>query len=91
MTPSQFLEVLVSLSLQVAVVVGTTYWVGRRVNEKWHCRLWTNCYVLLLLLAGMALVLPHPRFFHPWKSVPLTQQANALAIESHAGQWFLYL
>ncbi|WP_298867104.1 M56 family metallopeptidase [uncultured Gimesia sp.] len=92
MTSTQFLELAVSLSVQVALVIIVAHWLGRLVNsERMQCRLWTVCYVVLLSLIGMALLLPHPRFFQPWASID-TQHATALVtIEMQLGQVLFFV
>ena len=67
---TQFLELAFSLSLQTSLVVAATFWVSRFVaSERVGCRLWTVCYVLLLLLLACGLVLPHPRWLSPWSRI----------------------
>jgi hypothetical protein len=58
MTYSQFLELFVSLSLQAALLIVITYWLGRLADSaNSQSRLWLACFVgMLLLFAGCALV-----------------------------------
>jgi len=92
MTSTQFLELAVSLSVQVALVIIVAHWLGRLVNcERMQCRLWTVCYVVLLSLVGVALLFPHPRLFQPWAAID-TQHATALVtIEMQLGQALFFV
>ncbi len=70
MTATGFLELFVSLSVQAALVVIITHWLGQMTNnERLQCRLWSLCYLVLLLLVAIGLLLPHPRLFQPWTGV----------------------
>ncbi len=70
MSITQFLELAVSLSLQTTLVVAATYWATHCVaGERIGCRLWTACYVSLLLLLAVGLLLPHPRWLSPWAKI----------------------
>jgi len=70
MTPGQFLEFIVSVSIQATLVVCSTYWLCRVVDvPRLQCRLWATCHVLLILLFVTGLTLPHLRAIHPWHSL----------------------
>lgn len=90
MTPAQFLELAVSLSLQVSLVVIVVHWLGHLTNsEQIQCRLWTGCYVTILCLIVVALTLPHPRMYHPWSSIPATSAVHFVTVESQLGKVLL--
>tara|TARA_R110002111_G_scaffold247140_2_gene310070 strand:+ start:80696 stop:81829 length:1134 start_codon:yes stop_codon:yes gene_type:complete len=87
MTATQFLELVVSLSVQAAIVIIVTHWLGRLVNnERIQCRLWTICYVVLLTLIVVALLFPHPRFFQPWASIGTQNVTTLVTIEMQIGR-----
>ncbi|QDU04747.1 hypothetical protein V6x_44780 [Gimesia chilikensis] len=49
MSSTQFLELVVSLTVQVSIVIIATHWLGRLVeSERVQSRLWTVCYAILL-------------------------------------------
>lgn len=92
MTSTQFLELVVSLSAQVAVVIIVAHWLGRLVNsERIHCRLWTVCYVVLLTLIAVALLFPHPRFFQPWASIGNQSVSTLVTIEMQIGRLLFFV
>ncbi|WP_437191598.1 M56 family metallopeptidase [Planctomicrobium sp. SH527] len=68
MTSAQFLEFLISVSIQAAFIVGMTSWLCRIVETPHlQCRLWNTCHLLLLLVALTGMVLPHFRAPVPWQ------------------------
>lgn len=74
MDVTRFLGILLSVSVQAAVVVLLTQGLCRLTqNARIRCRLWTTAYVLLLGLIAAAILLPHYRMFHPWQK--LSQQS----------------
>ena len=92
MTAIQFLELVVSLSVQVALVVIVAQWLGRLLNsERMQCRLWTVCYVVLLVLVVAALLLPHPRLFQPWASVGTQNAATIVPVEMQLGRVLFFV
>jgi len=84
MNATPFLEILLSVSVQAAVIVVLTQVLCRLTgNARTRCRLWTTTYILLLGLAAAAVALPHYRMFHPWQN--LSEQATiglALSVRS---------
>lgn len=92
MTSTQFLELVVSLSVQVSVVIITTHWLGKLVNsERAQCRLWTVCYVVLLMLMFVAVLFPHPRFFQPWASIDSQNASTIVSLEMQAGRVLFFV
>jgi bla regulator protein BlaR1 len=82
----QFLEALISVSLQSAFVIIAAEWLSLQTSIRQRSQLWTACYVILLLLAGSAAALPHLRWLPPipWEQsdvVPLVD------FEQHLGGW----
>lgn len=87
MTATQFLELIVSVSLQAVVVVAATYWIGRLTDsERVRCRLWTVCYSLLLLLVVNAAVLPHVRLLQPMRPLTRPLAAEVVSLELQLGR-----
>jgi beta-lactamase regulating signal transducer with metallopeptidase domain len=87
MSPAQFLELLISLSLQAAIVVVLTSWACRLVQSpSLHCRLWNLCHVLLLALTAAALLLPHVRLVRPWQAVSIERVEQLATFEATAGR-----
>lgn len=92
MTSTQFLELVVSLSVQVSVVIIVAHWLGKLVNsERLQCRLWTVCYVVLLMLIIVAVLFPHPRFFQPWASIDSQNASTIVNIEMQAGRVLFFI
>jgi len=92
MTSPQFLEMAISLSVQAALVVIATQWLGRLLNgERMQCRLWTVCYVVLLSLVFVALFLPHPRLFKPWASIGTPEAAAIVVAELQIGRLLFFV
>ncbi|MEX2287783.1 MAG: M56 family metallopeptidase [Planctomycetaceae bacterium] len=90
MTATGFLELFVSVSVQAALVVIITHWLGRMTNnERLHCRLWSLCYLVLLLLVAIGLLLPHPRLFQPWTGVGGDNAATLFYLGMRVGRALL--
>lgn len=66
MTPVQFFETVLSVSLQATVVIAICRWLSQ-VTDSDHlrCRVWSMCHVGLLTLIVLALGLPHLRLWGP--------------------------
>jgi beta-lactamase regulating signal transducer with metallopeptidase domain len=91
MSAPEFLELVVSLSLQVAIVVALAHWVGRfTASEGTQCRVWTACYVLVLGLLAAAILLPHPRLFRPWAEMDARTVAHVATLETRAGNTLFF-
>ena len=88
MTPTQFLELAVSLAIQAALVVLLTHWLGGSLahSELARCRLWTGCFLVLLLLMLAGLLLPHPRLVQPWMDLDSRTGANLARMQMGLGQ-----
>jgi len=87
MTPAQFLELAVSLSVQSALVIAATHWFARRVARgRTRCRLWAACFHVLLLLVLVALLLPHPRLVQPWAGIDRHTGAGLVRLQEHLGR-----
>jgi len=92
MTSTQFLELVVSLSVQATIVIIVAHWLGRLVNsERLQCRLWTVCYVVLLLLIVVALLFPHPRLFQPWAAIGTQNVTTLVTIEMQVGRVLFFV
>ena len=92
MTATEFLELFVSVSLQVAVVIAATYWIGKLIeSEHSRCQLWTVCYSLLLLLVINAAVLPHVRLLQPLRPLTRPLAAELVSLELQLGRVLFWL
>jgi hypothetical protein len=88
MTPEQFIETVVSLTIQSALLVAVAYGACAHARPMLvRCRLWTACYVLLLLLAASGFLLPHFRPLPAGAFLNLTSLAAVGHWESRVGQW----
>jgi hypothetical protein len=92
MTAPQFLEVVVSLSVQVSLLVLATSLLARLANrDALLSRIWTGCHVLILGLTVRAFVLPRLR---PIALGPSWETFNALnfaLLQQRIGQGLLVL
>lgn len=65
MTAAEFLEVLVSLSIQIGLLVLLVSWITKLTDqESTKCRLWAGCHLVILGLTLRAFLLPRFRPFH---------------------------
>ena len=87
MTPSQFLEVALSLSVQTSLVlllIGTwCRW--RKPAPSVQCRMWTAAYLLVLALTAAGLLLPHLRPLRPWRALTVDELIAISRVEVLAG------
>ncbi len=69
MTQTLFLEVFAGLCFQIALIVLVTVTISKSLGDaKTSCRLFTICFVSILMLTVSSLTLPHYRlaiFWHP--------------------------
>lgn len=87
MTSTQFLEMVVSVSVQAAIVIIVAHWLGRLVSsERVQCRLWTICYAVLLVLVVVGLLFPHPRLFQPWSLIDSESATTLVSLEFQVGR-----
>ncbi len=85
-------ETFVSLSLQVAVLIGLTAWVARRRRFRGNAdACWSALHVCILLLTAGAFLLPHLRFI-TWADLqPSEGHPNIDATTSAAGRICLWV
>ena len=92
MTAPQFMEVIVSLSVQVALLVLSAHALARFANrEALHSRIWTGCHLLILALTLRAFLLPRLRpiaFWPTWESFPAV---DVVLLEQRIGLGLLIL
>jgi len=95
MTPAQFLELIISLTFQAAIVVMVTQGLCQLLQDaRTESRLWTAGFVVLLLLAVVASFLPHLRMLHPWRTMATTTAMHVAVMERNIGRavfliWFI--
>lgn len=62
MIAATFLELLLSLSLQISLIVGVCTWLVRQRAHQDHAhRLWGVCHIMILVVTLSAIMLPHVR------------------------------
>lgn len=87
MTPTQFLELFLSLSVQAAILIGLTFGICRSIrDERGTSRVWTACYALLLLMLVGAVVLPHLRLLQRVPTLERHLAAEIVSIEMTSGR-----
>lgn len=87
MTHAQFLEFIVSVSIQATFIVCITHWLCRIVEyPRLQCRLWNTCHILLLLVVLSGLVLPHLRMANPWQVLSPLAVKQVVTAESVVGR-----
>ncbi|QDV19807.1 Regulatory protein BlaR1 [Gimesia panareensis] len=92
MSSTQFLELVVSLTVQVAIVIIVSHWLGRLVDsERVQSRLWTVCYGILLMLILVSVLLPHPRFFSPWQQMSSDHASTLVSFEMQLGNVLFWI
>ncbi len=92
MSATQFLEFIVSVSCQVAVIVCFTYWLCRIVEApRLQCQLWNICHLLVLTVTLSGLVLPHLRVAHPWQSLSYHSLEQAATTGDFTGRTLLLI
>lgn len=92
MSSTQFLELVVSLTVQVAIVIIVSHWLGRLVDsERVQSRLWTVCYGILLMLILVSVLLPHPRFFSPWDQMSSEHASTLVSFEMQLGNVLFWI
>lgn len=92
MSSTQFLELAISLSVQVSIVIIVAHWLGNLVDsERIQTRLWTVCYGILLLLTGISALFPHPRLFLPWTAIGSENASTLVSFEMHLGRGLFWI
>jgi beta-lactamase regulating signal transducer with metallopeptidase domain len=67
MTAAQWLEVALSYSLQVFLVVLVGCWLERRMrNSSDRCFVWNACFAVILFLGLWSILMPRFRIVQPW-------------------------
>lgn len=90
MTAPEFLELAISVTLQAALLVIATSWLNRTTrSEALRGRLWTTCYLLLLLLVLNATALPHLRLTQPLQILSRRSTVTLLIAEQSLGNLLL--
>jgi len=70
MTATQWLEVVISYSLQVLAVVAACKLIeGAIAKTSDRCAIWSHCFLCILFLGGAALVLPRLHLLQPWSQL----------------------
>jgi hypothetical protein len=86
MTPAQFLEFIVSVSIQATIIVCIAHWLCRIVEiPRLQCQLWNNCYLLLVLVVIFGAVLPHLRAPGPGRFLSFQIMKQVVTTETFFG------
>lgn len=66
----QWFQVLISFAVQATLVIGIAWGVERWTRSAVaKARIWTACFVSLLLLLAMGVLLPRLEWLHPWSAL----------------------
>ena len=91
MTPVEWLQFLLSYSVQAATIIGVAYgldhWAHRASTVQ--SRVWTACYVTLLGVLTAGLLLPRIEWLHPWRCLSSSTVLVAAEVESVLGNLLL--
>jgi hypothetical protein len=90
MTATQWLEILVSYSLQVLVVVMACTWLERAIARTTdRCAVWNACFLSILVLGGAALLLPRLHLIQPWSRLQPQTLLTVSAAQAAIGRLLL--
>jgi bla regulator protein BlaR1 len=86
----QWCEFMASYVFQASIVVGVVWGLERWTDaSQLKTRIWSGCYVSLLLLFVAGLVLPRLQCFHPWSNLQPTELLLVANTENVLGQSLL--
>lgn len=86
MNSLEWLEVLVSFSLQVALLTLVTMAIERSChNSQLKSKLWTTCFVSILALFATAMLFPLAKWFQPWQTFAPNELMQVATAESKLG------
>ena len=92
MTAPQFLEVIFSLSVQVALLVLATHLLARLANhDALLSRMWTGCHLLILGLTLRGFLLPRLRPVVFWPTWDTFLAVDVVLLQQRIGQGLLFL
>ncbi|MCA9113801.1 MAG: M56 family metallopeptidase [Planctomycetaceae bacterium] len=92
MTPAQFLETMLSLSLQLALVILLTSGAARLGNtDEVRSRLWALCHVLIIAITLRGFLLPRLTVVHPWSGISPAAAVDLAHFERQAGIFLLVI
>jgi len=91
-TVASFLETLLSLSLQVAVVISVTAWIVRSSRAEPHAdRLWMSCHIAILALTILGFGMPHLRLLPHSLITERIPLADLERVESEFASFVLFV
>lgn len=80
------LSYLVQVSLVIAFAMGLERW---STASRLKARIWTVCYVSILMLFLTGIVLPRLQWFHPWSTLQPKELVFVATAEDMAGRFLL--
>lgn len=90
MTPAEFLEMILSLSLQTALIVLATCAATWMVSaDAIRSRLWAACHVLIIAATLRGFLFPRLRMIHPWSAISPAAAVELALFEHRTGQVLL--
>lgn len=92
MTASQWLEVLISFSVQVAILITVCTILERVVVQTSdRCTVWNTFFLSVLLLGVGAILLPRLHLIHPWTHLEPQSVLAVSATQSAIGSLVLFI
>ncbi len=90
MTATQWLETLLSYSLQVVIVVATCRLLERAVpGTDDRCRIWNHCFLCVLILGCAAVLFPRLHFVQPWATLEPRTLLEVSSVQAVLGEALL--
>jgi bla regulator protein blaR1 len=90
MNSLQWLHFITSYFLQASLVIGVAWSIERWVHgAQTKTRIWSACYLSLLILLVAGLALPRLQWLHPWSKVGPKELLAVAKMEAVVGQMLL--
>lgn len=92
MSAAQWLEVLLSFSLQIVILIAACSLLERSVlRNADRAAVWNTCFLAVLLLGVGAVFLPRLHLFHPWSHLDAHSVLTASTVQTVLGMVMLAL
>lgn len=90
MNSLEWLQFMLSYALQVSLVIGVAWGLDRwTMPSRSKARIWTVCYVSILVLLFIGVVLPRMQWLHPWSTLQPKQLLLVATTEDALGRILL--